>query len=194
MRMPAAARKRRVCIDLPPGRNEPSGETAALSHTCSNRAMVSQPEEAPAVIAGPAVRPKHKSRRTCWLELHSVSSASNAIKSTEHSKISGLGEKRAGKTASQLGLKRLGLRPLSATTLSGSTPRISGKAAREAVMKNFTWKRGTLGCAALVAITVLGLARIDAGQGAGGARGAGGRGGAPAQGQTAASPDDWRID
>jgi len=61
-------------------------------------------------------------------------------------------------------------------------------------MKNFTWKRGTLGCAALVAITVLGLARIDAGQGAGGARGAGGRGGAPAQGQTAASPDDWRID
>src|SRR5207247_8967885 len=60
-------------------------------------------------------------------------------------------------------------------------------------MKNFTWKRGALGCAALVAITVLGLARIDAGQGAGGARGAGGRGGAPAQGQTA-SPDDWRID
>jgi Family of unknown function (DUF6282) len=60
-------------------------------------------------------------------------------------------------------------------------------------MKNFTWKRGTLGCAALVAITVLGLARIDAGQGAGGARGAGGRGGVPAQGQTA-SPDDWRID
>ena len=61
-------------------------------------------------------------------------------------------------------------------------------------MKNFTWQRGVLGCAALVAITVLGLARIDAGQGAGGARGAGGRSGAPAQGQTAASPDDWRID
>src|SRR5436309_11483505 len=75
----------------------------------------------PQLLAGPAVRPKHKSRRTCWLELHSVSSASNAIKSTEHSKISGLGEKRAGKTASQLGLKLLGLRPLSATTLSGST-------------------------------------------------------------------------
>src|SRR5881396_1542222 len=61
-------------------------------------------------------------------------------------------------------------------------------------MKNFTWKRGTLGCAALVAITVLGLARIDAGQGAGGGRGGGGRGSAPAQGKTAASPDDWRID
>ncbi|PYR84719.1 MAG: hypothetical protein DMG19_16230, partial [Acidobacteria bacterium] len=61
-------------------------------------------------------------------------------------------------------------------------------------MKNFTWKRGTLGCAALVALTVLGLARIDGGQGTGGGRGAGARGGGPAQGQTAASPDDWRID
>src|SRR5213593_2782506 len=55
-------------------------------------------------------------------------------------------------------------------------------------MKNFTWQRGALACAALVAITVLGLARIDAGQRAGA-----GRGGAPAQGQTA-SPDDWKID
>src|SRR5437867_5377496 len=55
-------------------------------------------------------------------------------------------------------------------------------------MKNFTWQRGALACAALVAITVLGLARIDAGQGAGA-----GRGGGPAQGQTA-NPDDWRID
>src|SRR5213596_3161950 len=55
-------------------------------------------------------------------------------------------------------------------------------------MKNFTWQRGVLGCAALVAITVLGLARIDAGQGAGA-----GRGGGPDQGQTA-NPDDWRID
>src|SRR5437867_304741 len=27
MKIPAAARKRRVCIDLPPGRNEPSVET-----------------------------------------------------------------------------------------------------------------------------------------------------------------------
>src|SRR5213593_1835593 len=61
-------------------------------------------------------------------------------------------------------------------------------------MKNFRWKRGALSCAALVAITVLGLAGIEAGQNAGGGRGAGGRGGAPAQGQTAASPDDWRID
>ena len=61
-------------------------------------------------------------------------------------------------------------------------------------MKDFTWKRGALGCAALVALTVLGLARIDAGQGTGGGRGAGARGGGPAQGQTAASPDDWRID
>ena len=60
-------------------------------------------------------------------------------------------------------------------------------------MKNFTWKRGALGCAALVAITVLGLTRIDAGQGTGGGRGGGGRGSAPAQGQTA-SADDWRID
>src|SRR5437867_7185509 len=55
-------------------------------------------------------------------------------------------------------------------------------------MKNFTWQRGALACAALVAITVLGLARIDAGQRAGA-----GRGGGPAQGQTA-NPDDWRID
>src|SRR5436309_9155748 len=30
MKMPAAAKKRRVCIDLPPGRPEPSAETAAL--------------------------------------------------------------------------------------------------------------------------------------------------------------------
>jgi len=61
-------------------------------------------------------------------------------------------------------------------------------------MKNFRWKRGALSCAALVAITVLGLAGIEAGQNAGGGRGAGGRGGAPAQGQTAGSADDWRID
>src|SRR5437016_12844558 len=60
-------------------------------------------------------------------------------------------------------------------------------------MKNFTWKRALSG-AALVSLTVLGLAKIDAGQGTGGGRGAGGRGGGPAQGQTAASSDDWRID
>src|SRR5437867_12574941 len=32
MRMPAAARKRRLCIDLPPGRNEPWGNRGALTY------------------------------------------------------------------------------------------------------------------------------------------------------------------